>query len=108
MASRGCTVSPRTANRVAWGAAGASALLVVGGLALHRPSLGHGGYLLPVAVPFVAVGALLGSKRPANPIGWLFLAFGCMATVDFAAASYAYRVLGAGSSSPAGDLAAST
>jgi hypothetical protein len=100
-------VSPRTAQRVAWGAAVASATLIVAGLVLRRPTLDEAGYLLPIAIPFVAVGALLASKRPANPIGWLFLAFGCMATVDFAAASYAYRALGPGSSLPAADLAAS-
>jgi hypothetical protein len=100
-------MSTRTAQRVAWGAAGISALLVLAGLVLRLPALDEAGYLLPIAIPFVAVGALLASKRPGNPIGWLFLAFGCMASVDFAAASYAYRALSEGSSLPAGDLAAS-
>jgi hypothetical protein len=88
------------------GAVIASTIIVVAGLLLHNPTVGVG-YLLPVALPFVAVGGLLSSKRPANPIGWLFLAFGCMASVDFAAASYAYRALEPGSSLPAADVAAS-
>jgi len=98
---------PRTANRIAHAAAGGAALLIVAGLILHRPAPNETGYLLPVAVPFVAVGALLSSKRPGNPIGWLFLAFGCMASVDFAADSYAYHALSEGSSLPAGNVAAS-
>jgi hypothetical protein len=100
-------VRARTAQRVAWGTAGASALLVIAGLVVRLPTFDEAGYLLPIAVPFVAVGALLASKRPANPIGWLFLAFGCMASVDFAAASYAYRAIVDGSSLPGGNLAAS-
>jgi hypothetical protein len=98
---------PRTANRIAYAAAGGAALLIVAGLILHRPAPNETGYLLPVAVPFVAVGALLSSKCPGNPIGWLFLAFGCMASVDFAADSYAYHALSEGSSLPAGNVAAS-
>jgi hypothetical protein len=100
-------VNSRIGQRIPWVAAGASALLVVAGLVLHRPTLNETGYLPPVAASFVAVGALLSLKRPANPVGWLFLGFGCLAAVDFAAASYAYRALREGSSLPAADLAAS-
>jgi len=100
-------VSPRTANRLAWGAAAGAALVILAGLVVHQVSLDEAGYLIPIAVPFAALGALISSKRPTNPIGWLFLAFGCMASIDFAAASYAYRALANGSSLPGGDLAAS-
>jgi hypothetical protein len=85
----------------------ASALLVVSGVALGEDlSLGYA-YLLPVAIPFVAVGALLASKVRANPIGWLFLAFGCVASFVFAAGEYSAAAFSSGSSLPACDLAAS-
>ena len=99
-------MSARTAHRLAWGIAAGALVLIAAGLPLHRVTLDGGGYLLPVAVPFVAVGALLASKRPANPIGWLFLGFGCVASVAFAATMYAYRALSEGSALPGGDIAA--
>jgi hypothetical protein len=92
---------------VSWGAAIGSAILIVAGLLVDLRGVEEDGYLLPIAIPFVAVGALLASRRPGNPIGWLFLAFGCMASVDFGAASYAYRALEDDSSLPAANLAAS-
>jgi len=52
------------------------------------------------------VGGLLASKRGTNPIGWLFLGFGCVAAVAIAATAYAYRALSEGSSLPGGDVAA--
>jgi hypothetical protein len=99
-------VSARTAHRLALSMAAGAFVLLVAGTFLHRVTLDEGGYLLPVAVGFVAVGALLASKRPANPIGWLFLGFGCVASVSFAATMYAYRALSEGSGLPGGDLAA--
>jgi hypothetical protein len=75
------------------------------GLLLHPVRLEDDGYLLLVAIPFAAVGALLASKRPSNPIGWLLLGFGAVATTSFASGAYAYRVLADGSSR-AGDVAA--
>ncbi len=42
-------------------------------------------FLPLIAVPFVLVGSLLASRRSDNPIGWLFLAFGVVAALDFAA-----------------------
>ena len=94
-------------HRLAWGMAAGALVLIVAGLFLHRVTLDEGGVvLLLVAVPFVAVGGLLASKRGANPIGWLFLGFGCVAAVAFAATAYAYRALSEGSSLPGGDVAA--
>jgi len=92
-------------GRIAWGAAAVLGLLIVAGVLIHQVTLDEGGFLLPVAIPFTAVGALLAAKRPSNPIGWLFLGFGAVASVAFAASSYAYRELADGPSR-AGDVAA--
>jgi hypothetical protein len=46
-------------------------------------------------MPFVAVGALLALKRAENPIGWLFLGFGVVASVDYAAEQYSRYALDA-------------
>jgi hypothetical protein len=52
-------------------------------------------YLVPIGVSFVAVGALLALKRPANPIGWLFLGVGLVAALDYAAEQYSQHALAA-------------
>jgi hypothetical protein len=54
-----------------------------------RPASLDSAYLVPIAIPFVAVGALLARRRPANPIGWLFLGFGVVASLDYPAEQYA-------------------
>jgi hypothetical protein len=79
-----------SAGRLAWLCATIGVLLLAGGVAL-RPDVADTGYILPIAVSFTAVGALLASRRPTNPVGWLFLAFGAAAALDFAALQYAYR-----------------
>ena len=91
--------------RVAWGSAAVLGLLIVAGLPIHPVTLEDNGFLLPIAIPFTAVGALLGAKRPANPLGWLFLGFGAVATIGFTASAIAYRELADGPSR-AGDVAA--
>ncbi len=85
----------------------ASAGLLVGGLAVGTDTYLGYTYLLPVAIPFVAVGAVLARRVQSNPIGWLFLAFGTAASIVFAAGEYASAAFSPGSSLPAGDLAAS-
>ena len=93
-------------GRLAWGLAAAGLVLLACGIGLD-PSLAQG-WLLAIASPFALVGALIASRRPENPIGWLFLAFGLVAAIDFAAYSYAYRALVSHPGSlPAGDVAAS-
>jgi hypothetical protein len=93
-------------GRLAWGLAVAGLVLLAAGIALD-PSLSQA-WLLPIAPSFALVGALIASRRPENPIGWLFLGFGVLAAVDFAAYSYAYRALVSHAGSlPAGYVAAS-
>jgi hypothetical protein len=95
-----------SARLVAWGLAAAGLVLLACGIGLD-PSLQQG-WLLPIAPSFALVGAFIASRRPENPIGWLFLGFGVIAAVDFAAYSYAYRTLVSHPGSlPAGDVAAS-
>ena len=95
-----------TGRLAAWGLAAAALILLACGIGLD-PSLSQG-WLLPIALSFALVGALIAARRPENPIGWLFLGFGVIAAVDFAAYSYAYRALVSHPGSlPAGDAAAS-
>jgi hypothetical protein len=61
-------------------------------------------YLPLIAIPFVAVGALLALRRPDNPIGWLFLGFGVVASVDYLAEQYSDVARAAGSDLPGADL----
>jgi hypothetical protein len=96
----------RRAAIVARGLAGTAVLLLACGLAL-RPSLSQG-WLIPISSSFAVVGALIASRRPGNPIGWLFLGFGVLAAIDFVAYQYAYRALVTHPGSlPAGNVAIS-
>jgi hypothetical protein len=64
--------------------------------------------VLSTAVPFAAVGALVASRRPYNPVGWFFIAFGAAAALRFTGSQYAtYALLTHPGSFPAGDLIAS-
>src|SRR3954467_12117365 len=74
-----------------WLAVAVAVAALVGGWLLRPASL-DSAYLVPIAVSFVAVGALLALKRPDNPIGWLFLGFGLVASLDFPAEQYANHV----------------
>ena len=94
----------RPMNRVPWGIAAVLMVILVVGFVL-RPSPDV--WLVPIAVPFTLVGALIASRRRENPIGWLFLAFGGVGTLVFFATCYAHRALVADPGSlPGGNLAA--
>jgi hypothetical protein len=99
-------MSDRTARRLVGAAGVTSAICIVTGIGVHAVTIAEAGFLLPVAIPFAAVGGLLAYKLPSNPIGWLFLGFGVSASAAFAVSQYAYRALPEGSSLPGGDLAA--
>jgi hypothetical protein len=70
-----------------WIAVAIAVPALVGGWILRPASL-DSAYLVPIAVSFVAVGALLALKRPENPIGWLFLGFGLVASLNYPAEQY--------------------
>jgi hypothetical protein len=64
--------------------------------------------VLSTAVPFSTVGAFVASRRPENPIGWLFIAFGAVGALRFTGSQYAtYALLTHPGSLPAGDFIAS-
>jgi hypothetical protein len=90
-------------RRLPWvGVAVAAAALLAG--FLLDPGDANSLYLPLIAIPFVAVGALLALRRPHNPIGWLFLGFGVVASIDYVAEQYSHLALAAGSDLPAADL----
>ena len=55
---------------------------------------------------FAMVGAVVASRRPKSPIGWLFCAAGLLGVVEGIAARAAVHALAAGHWSPAGGAAA--
>lgn len=64
--------------------------------------------VLSTAVPFATVGAFVAARRPYNPVGWLFIAFGAAATIRFTGSQYAtYALLTHPGSLPGGDFIAS-
>ena len=74
--------------RLPWVAVAIASAALIGGW-LISPASTNSVYLLPIAVSFVAVGALLALRRPDNPIGWLFLGFGLVASLNYPAEQYA-------------------
>ena len=76
-------MSPRAASWLAWSLAGLSVVMFAAGVAFALLSFPVGGARLfgdlLIFVPFLAfpvVGALIASKRPENPIGWICLVAG--------------------------------
>ena len=60
-----------------------------------------------VPVSFSIIGAIIASRLPANPLGWLFCAAACVAAVDHFSAEYAlYALLAQPTSLPAGEALA--
>lgn len=60
-----------------------------------------------IAVAFSTVGAMIASRRPGHPVGWLFCAIGVLVGIDHLCAEYAtYALLAQPDSLPAGEAAA--
>jgi signal transduction histidine kinase len=75
---------------------GVTLLMLAVGLALmlgtlDRPSnvFGFRGAISMLTLAFAAVGAVLASRRPGNPIGWIFLMVGVASGVQFLTKEYA-------------------
>jgi hypothetical protein len=72
-------MSDRLYSRLAWALFALALLILALGLILWSPDMGFYLTFALVATPFAVVGALVASRRPRNPIGWLFLVFGVVA-----------------------------
>jgi signal transduction histidine kinase len=87
----------RTAKRLAWSGVAWFALMGTIGVTLNV--LGGSAslediVLLPVMFgAFASVGAVIASRQPSNPIGWLFVLIAVGPPTAFAAEAYAYRAL---------------
>jgi len=79
----------RTARFLAWGGVAVSAAEVIGafaiGVAANASTGEFGAVGLALVLTFPLMGALIASKRPDNPIGWIFIVVG----LSFATASLA-------------------
>jgi hypothetical protein len=88
-----------TASRVAWGGTALTLALAACAvaLALLNGSDVTAAAIFPLALTVSAVvGGLVASRRPANPVGWLFLgSAGCFALSEVAAEYAAYGLTGA-------------
>ena len=108
-------MSARTAARLAWSVCAFSLVLTVLGLLFVALNLSHPN--VPVydywvqssatGAVFSTLGALVASRRPEHPVGWLFCAIGLLAGADLFYAEYAtYALLAQPGSLPAGEAAA--
>ena len=61
--------------------------------------------MVPMLLGPVVVGALIASRLPRHPFGWLLLAGGLLILITAVTGGYAYRTLGAGSPQPGSTLA---
>jgi len=100
--------SARTAARLAWGLFGLTVVAGIGGAALrisNSPVLGNDPSQLIVIllIPlFAVIGALIASRRPEHPLGWIFCALSLLFCLEFLAEQYADRgILTAPGSLPA-------
>ncbi len=79
----------RGAERLAWPLWMLSVGLLVAAVSLGAAELDLGSWLeLLVGLAFATVGGLLGSRRPANPIGWLFAGWGAVMALDVFTQNY--------------------
>jgi signal transduction histidine kinase len=105
-------MTPRTGARLAWGVWLALIMLVIAGMVLVTLN-GPGGAIAEnagFAAVFLAmgtVGALVASRRPANPIGWILLGVSAGTAIGFVSDQYAVYALQTDPASlPGGEWAA--
>ena len=91
-------ISEQTARRLSWSIALISIIVVTIGwifsvLALvadgHGATFSHQLFMPVLTFAYCAVGALVASRRPRNPIGWIFCATGFLSALNMLAAGYA-------------------
>jgi hypothetical protein len=107
--------SPRAASWLAWTLSGLALTLTALSLLLLALNLSHPvahlyNYWLEnavLAVSFSIVGAIIASRLPANPLGWLYCAAACIIAVAYLSAEYAiYALVARPDSLPAGEALA--
>ena len=109
------SVRYRTSARLAWSLCALSLVLTALSLWLLNLNLSHPG--TPVyepwldntlgALSYAPVGALVASRRPANPVGWLVCLYGLVISLSYFCAEYAiYALLARPGSLPAGEAMA--
>jgi hypothetical protein len=101
-------ISDRSAAWLAWTLwALVVALIALGFLLWPVSEVALVPLVFSTAVPFATVGVFVASRRPENPVGWLFICFGAAAALRFTGSQYAtYALLSHPGSLPAGDLIA--
>ena len=108
-------MSRRTATWLAWSMCALSLTLTALSLLISALNLSHleahvYSYWLGNAVLAVSssiIGAIIASRLPANPVGWLFCAAACIIAVAYISAEYAiYALLAQPHSLPAGEALA--
>jgi two-component system NarL family sensor kinase len=83
-----------------------AALAVSAGFGIAAHEWGDAFAFVPVLLAFAGVGAVVASRRPGNPIGWLFLAQGLGAALGLAGLTYAKYAVRSGAPPGAGRWAA--
>ena len=100
-------MSHRATAWLAWSLFALVLLILALGLILWSPDAGFFLTFALIAALFAVVGALVASRRPRNPIGWLFLAFAVVAVFVASADQYAvYALVEHPGSLPGGDWVA--
>lgn len=97
-------MNEQAARRLSWSIAAISVLLAIGGLGisiLAQRAAGTGvifshQFFTPLlTITYCGVGALVASRHPRNPIGWMFCATGFLSAVNMLSAGYALYAPGA-------------
>jgi hypothetical protein len=100
-------MSHRATAWLAWSLFALVLLILALGLILWSPEASSFLLFALIAAPFAVVGVLVASRRPRNPIGWLFLAFAVVAAFTVSADRYAsYALIEHPGSLPGGDWVA--
>jgi hypothetical protein len=108
-------MSTRTASKLAWGLCVLSLALTALSLLLFILNLSHPNTHLYepwldntlTAVFYPTVGALVASRRPENPVGWLLCLYGLAISISYSCAEYTiYALLAEPNSLPAGEAMA--
>ena len=78
---------------LAWSSFALVLLILAAGSTLRSPDASSFLLFALIAAPFAIVGALVASRRPRNPIGWLFVTFAVVAAFAAFADRYASYAL---------------